>query len=184
MRLVLCAIAASAVLAGCGQQGSGAPLPPVQQGAQAPSTQTRPTGTVQQAQVTNEVRQQLIAQIDGMLDQMQNQLGGAPLEGFTDEIVPMQPGTDHRQRVSLAGGSSYRIVGACDGDCTNFDIELIDASTGGVVASDMLPDDFPVVNFTAPADGQYIVRSLMQACSVAPCFAGTRVLTTQGGGGK
>jgi hypothetical protein len=34
-----------------------------------------------------------------------------------------------------------------------------------------------VVNFTPPATGQYMIRSLMQACSVAPCYAGARVLT-------
>jgi hypothetical protein len=94
----------------------------------------------------------------------------------------MQPGTDHRQNVTLTGGTAYRFVGACDGDCTNFDIELIDMRTGGVVASDMLPDDFPIVNYTPPANGQYIVRSLMQACSVAPCFAGTRALTATAAG--
>jgi hypothetical protein len=177
----LIAASAALVLAACGEQGTGAKLPPVQEGAQAPSTPTAPSGPVQQAQITDEVRQQLTTNIDGMLDQMQSQLGGTPMEGFTDQIVAMQPGTDHRQQVALAGGSSYRIVGACDGDCTNLDIELIDVATGGVVASDMLPDDFPVVNFSPPANGQYIVRSLMQACSVAPCFAGTRVLVAGGG---
>jgi hypothetical protein len=55
-------------------------------------------------------------------------------------------------------------------------------STGGVVASDMLPDDYPVVQFTAPADGQYMVRTLLQNCTVAPCFVGSRALTQAAGG--
>ena len=83
--------------------------------------------------------------------------------------------------MQLTAGTPYRIVGACDGDCTNVDIELISMTTGGVVASDMLPDDYPVVNFTPPANGQYIVRLLMQQCTVAPCYAGARVLQ-QGAG--
>jgi hypothetical protein len=70
----------------------------------------------------------------------------------------------------------YRIIGACDGDCTNVDIELID-SRGGVVASDLLPDDYPVVSYTPSADGVFYARALMQACTVAPCFAGMRVLS-------
>jgi len=181
MRLAMLAAAGAALmLAACGQAGSGPGLPPVKEGAQAPSAQTPATGTVQRAQITDEVRQQLTANIDSLLDQMQSQLGGEPMAGWTDQIVAMEPSSDHRQQVSLTGGASYRIVGACDGDCTNFDIELIDVSTGGVVASDMLPDDWPIVNFTPQANGQYIVRSLMQTCSVAPCFAGTRVLTTSG----
>ncbi len=187
MRRALWAVSAALVLAACGQQGSGPALPPVQEGAQAPSRPTAPTGPVDRAQITAEVREQLTGNIDSLLDQMQAQLGGEPLQGFTDEIVEMEPGSDHRQQVALAGGAAYRIVGACDGDCTNFDIELIDMATGGVVASDMLPDDWPIVEFTPPADGQYMVRSLMQSCSVAPCFAGTRVLVAaagQGGAGK
>jgi hypothetical protein len=178
MRLALLAAAGAAlILTACGQAGSGPGLPPVKEGAQAPSTQTAPTGTVQRANITDDVRQSLITNIDGLLDQMQDQLGGTPMAGWTDQIVPMEPGSDHRQNVSLTAGTAYRIVGACDGDCTNFDIEVIDVSTGGVVASDMLPDDWPIVNYTPPANGQFIVRSLMQTCNVAPCFAGTRVLT-------
>lgn len=175
IRMMLAAAAALS-LAACGQQGSGPGLPPVQNGAQAPSTLT-PQPATQQAEITDEVRQQLTANIDSMLDQMQTQSGMGVLTGFTDEIVTMQPGTDHRQMVNLTAGAGYTFVGACDGDCTNFDIELIDMSTGGVVASDMLPDDFPIVNFTPNANGQFMVRSIMQACSVAPCFAGTRALT-------
>ena len=79
---------------------------------------------------------------------------------------------------------TYRIVGACDDDCSNLDLELIDVSTGGVVASDMLQDDFPVVDFTPQANGRYIVRLLMQTCTVAPCFAGARVLTGKSGAGR
>jgi hypothetical protein len=191
MRNMMLAAAAALALAACNQAGSGPQLPPVQPGAQAPSTLTPQTAT-QQAEITTEVRQQLTANIDSMLDQMQTQSGMGVLTGFTDEIVTMQPGTDHRQLVNLTANSGYTFVGACDGDCTNFDIELIDMSTGGVVASDMLPDDFPIVNFTPSANGQFMIRSIMQACSVAPCFAGARALTAGaapqaaagGGGGK
>lgn len=180
MRLAILAVSAALVLGACGQAGTGPNLPPVKEGAVAPSTQTPPTGTVQRAQITDEVRESLIANINDMLNGMQQQLGGEPMAGWTDEIVAMEPSSDHRQNVSLVGGTPYRIVGACDGDCSNFDIELIDVSTGGVVASDMAPDDWPIVEFTPQANGNYIVRSLMQTCTLAPCFAGTRVLTASG----
>ena len=195
MRWMTFAAAAALVLAACGQQGTGPALPPLQEGAQAPSTQTAPVGPVQQAQINAEQRTQFLGRVAQYLDMATNQLGGgsSAAPGFTDETAAMQPGTDHRWNVELVGGTSYRIVGACDDDCTNLDLELIDATTGGVVASDMLADpqsprraDFPVVDFTPQNNGRYIVRLLMQTCTTAPCFAGARVLTGGGesGGGK
>lgn len=187
MRIAVMA-GAMLALAACGQQGSGPALPPVKEGALAPSTQT-PVPGVQQANIPDGQRQQFLDRVVQYLDMAQEQIGTgmAAAQGFEDELAAMQPGTDHRWQVDLTGGSAYRIVGACDDDCSNMDIELIDVSTGGVVASDMLPDDFPVVDFTPPANGRYIVRLLMQTCSVAPCFAGARVLSgapAGSGGGK
>jgi len=176
MRTLLLAAVAAFALAACNQQGTGPGLPQVQEGAQAPSTQTPQPGA-QQARIDDETRTALIANINEMLDGMTQQSGMTRAEGIEDTIQPMQPSTDHRAVVSLNAGTGYTFIGACDGDCTNLDIELIDMTTGGVVASDMLPDDFPVVNFQPTANGQYMVRTLLQACSVAPCFVGTRALS-------
>jgi hypothetical protein len=182
MRQIMVAAAAALALAACNQQGSGPALPRVQPGAQAPVALSPPQN-VPQHQITNEVRQQLLAQIDQLLDQYATQFAagmGQP-EGFTDQIAPMQPGTDHRFVMPLQAGSNYTFLGACDGDCTNVDIELIDMTTGGVVSSDMLPDDYPVVNFTPPGNGQYMVRLILQNCSAAPCFAGARAYVQSAG---
>jgi hypothetical protein len=174
-------LAASALALAACNQGSGPELPKTQEGAQAPSEMT--ASTAQQATITPEVRAQLIQNIGDQLSQMQTQLapGAARAEGLVDEVIPLQPGADHRWQVNLTGGTPYTILGACDGDCTNVDIELIDVRTGGVVASDVLPDDYPVVNYTPSTNGQHIVRIMMQTCTVAPCYAGARVLTTAGG---
>lgn len=180
MRRALLAAGAALMLVACGQlqQGSGPPLPPVQQGAQAPSALQRPAGRVQQARITDQERQQARELVGNYLDMAQQQLAnGLPsAEGTSDEFAEMQPGTDHRWQVDLTGGAAYRLVGACDNECSNMDIELIDVATGGVVASDMLEDDFPLVDYTPQANGRYIVRFIMQTCSVAPCFAGARIL--------
>lgn len=179
MRKILLAAAAALALGACNQAGSGPALPRVQEGAQAPSTQVRPTGQVQRGEFNDEVHAQLRADIAAQLDQLSQNFaaGMAPAEGFTDQVLTLEPGTDHRWQVNLTGARPYIFIGACDGDCTNVDIELIDVRTGGVVASDMLPDDYPVVQFTPPADGQYIVRTLLQTCTIAPCYIGTRGLT-------
>lgn len=173
-------VAAVAALGACGQMAGGEPpLPAVQQGAQAPM-QLHPAQGVREANVTPEVRTQLLDQIKTLLDQTQQHFaaGLSPVQGLTDEVKPMQPGNDHRWRVHLNGGTPYVFIGACDGDCNNIDIELIDMHTGGVVASDVLPDDYPLVQFTPPATADYMARVILQTCTTAPCYVGMRALTT------
>ncbi len=187
MRLLIAAAAAMA-LAACGQGGgSGNDLPPVQAGAQAPMQLPPLTAPTQQAQLTDEQRTQLEQLVAGYLDATQQQYGQGlpPAPGFTDHVAGMQPQTDDRWVIELVAGTPYRIIGACDNECSNMDIELIDMNTGGVVASDVLPDDVPIVDFAPPANGRYMVRSIMQTCTVAPCYAGARVLArpATGGGG-
>lgn len=170
------AAAAVVALAAC-DQGSGPKLPQADANAQnAPSRQTvtAPTG---QANLTAEQRAQLEGLVKNFLDGATQRFaqGMAPAPGFNDQVAALQPGHDDRWQVNLAGGTAYRILGACDNECSNLDIELID-SHGGVVASDVLPDDFPVVNFTPAANGTYYVRTMLQTCTVAPCYVGARIL--------
>lgn len=179
MRHLLMAAAAALALAACGQGGgSGTDLPAVQQGAQAPMQLPAVTAPAQQATLTPEQRTQLEQLVAGFLNHVQEQTsqGLSPAVGFSDHIAGLQPSTDDRWVVDLVGGTPYRILGACDNECSNMDIELIDMNTGGVIASDVLPDDFPVVDYTPTANGRYMVRMIMQTCTVAPCYAGARVL--------
>lgn len=176
MRRTVWAAAAALSLAACGQ--AGAPqLPQVQAGAQAPMVLTG--GTAEQAVLSDDERAQLRQLVSSYLNTVQEGFGQglSPAEGFADEVAGLQPGTDHRWVVNLAGNTAYRILGACDNECSNVDIELIDMSTGGVIASDVLPDDYPVVDFTPAANGSYMVRIIMQTCTIAPCYAGARVLS-------
>lgn len=179
IRKFVVAAAAIVALAACNQQGSGPALPQVQAGAQPPSTQARPETAAQRGRVDDATRTQLVANIGEQLNAIgQNFAAGmTPVEGATDQIHALEPSTDHRWLIDLTANQPYTFIGACDSDCTNVDIELISMATGGVVASDMLPDDYPVVQFTAPADGQYMVRTLLQNCTIAPCFVGSRALT-------
>lgn len=176
MRQLWIAAAAAMALAACGQGAEGPALPPVKAGATPPSTQS-PASPTQQAQLTDEVRQQLIARIGQYLGATHQQFAAGASQVGADTIVPMQPGRDHRFLVDLNGGAMYGFIGACDDDCTNVDIELIDMDTGGVVANDMLPDDFPIASYRPTANGQYMVRLLMQACTTSPCYAGVRVIS-------
>jgi len=184
MRIFVMAVAALA-LVGCDALNSanGPALPQVKAGATPPSTQS-PGSPTQQVNVTDEVRQQITTGLTGLLDQQLTSGGGQRIAGLEDKIVPMQPGTDNRFVVDMTAGTNYVAYGQCDGDCTNIDIEIISMETGGVVANDMLPDDWPIANFTPEANGQYMIRTLMQACTQAPCFAATRVITIGGTGAQ
>jgi hypothetical protein len=180
MRMMLAAAAALS-LAACNQGGGGVALPPPQAGVQVPSTQTPPATPPEQVQIDANNRTQVLANITEQLNQIaQNFAAGmAPPQGATDQTTSLQPATDFVQRIDLAANTRYTIIGACDVDCSNVDIELID-SRGGVVASDMLPDDYPVVTFTPTENGTYYARLLMQSCTRAPCYGGMRLLSASG----
>lgn len=118
--------------------------------------------------------------VRGYLDDAQEQFaaGNTRVDGVPDEVQGLQPGRDHRWQVRLTSGVSYRIIGACDNECTDLDLELID-SRGAVVASDLSEGDFPQISFSPAASGVYTVRIMLQACTIAPCFAGARLLTPE-----
>ena len=76
--------------------------------------------------------------------------------------------------IYLSAGSSYRIVGVCDNDCTDVDLSLED-SKRTVVASDVLNDDLPILNFAPGASATYWIRPTMAICSANPCAYGIAV---------
>ena len=133
-----------------------------------------------QAQLSSEQRAEFEGLVRGFLDSAQQHLaqGYTPVPGLSDEVAGLQPGHDHRWQVALNAGASYFVLGACDNECTDLDIEIID-QRGAVVASDLSDTDFPQVSFTPASAGIYTVRIMMQACSIAPCFAGARVMSPQ-----
>jgi hypothetical protein len=172
---VLAAIAAFA-LAACDDSTGGVRIPATPAGAQAPINLAGAPPARGQANLTDEERTQLTEGVRSYLQAVEGQIGIPKHETIADVIVPMQPGADHLWNVDLNGGTTYTFVGACDDDCTNIDFELI-APQGGVVASDLLEDDFPVASFTPQANGTYIARLSMRNCGVAPCYAGARTLS-------
>lgn len=63
------------------------------------------------------------------------------------------------------------MIGLCDADCSDFDIELFDGA-GREVYSDLETDDVPVVFTTASEAGRYRASVGMVECSVEPCYYG------------
>lgn len=100
--------------------------------------------------------------------------GFSPVSGLQDEVVAMQPTEVHAWRIDLKRGQTYRIIAECDSECTDLDLELMDAS-GKIVERDTLPDSAPVINIEPDRDGAYTARLVMKTCTIAPCFAAARL---------
>ena len=72
--------------------------------------------------------------------------------------------------ITLNGSSTYRIIGACDADCTDLDIEVYEGEK--VIVRDVLVDDVPIVTFNVASTTSIKIKVIMAACSSNPCFFG------------
>jgi hypothetical protein len=83
--------------------------------------------------------------------------------------LPRRDRTDHT--VNLQAGGHYFIVAACDDDCSDLDLQLLDAE-GVAVAEDVGDDPLPAIAITAARQGPHAVRVVMVGCSTEPCVYG------------
>lgn len=72
---------------------------------------------------------------------------------------------------SFTAGRTYRIIGACDQDCRDIDLEVLGLD-GKVIVKDTADDDLPVVTFDVNASGDLKVKVSMYRCAEEPCFWG------------
>ena len=72
-------------------------------------------------------------------------------------------------------GGVYMVIGVCDTDCDDFDLELRDES-GRKVDDDDGEDDVPVVAVSPRRSGRYTVRATMASCGSDPCRYGLGVV--------
>ncbi|WP_159713369.1 hypothetical protein [Sphingomonas sp. AX6] len=76
-----------------------------------------------------------------------------------------------RHSIQLTAGTQYAMLGVCDDDCEDLDLEILDP-TGRSVAEDEAADDSPIVNFETESAGRYQVVARMADCDAAPCAYG------------
>ncbi len=112
----------------------------------------------------------------GYLDEAAKELakGFSPVAGVEDVVVAMQPTEVHAWKLNLENGKNYRIIGECDNECSDLDMELLDPA-GKIVERDTLPDSAPVINIQPTRAGAYTARLVMKTCTVAPCYAAARL---------
>ncbi|MBI1186725.1 MAG: hypothetical protein GC206_05240 [Alphaproteobacteria bacterium] len=146
--------------------------------APAHPSQSQPAETpTRQVRISAENRALVEDNIRQLLDDAHEALapGSAALSGYEDVIATLQPAQDYQFPIELDALRLYRFVAVCDADCTDVDIEVLDGVTGEVLASDLLPDDYPIAALRPPASGRYFVRVILKTCTQAPCWVGARV---------
>ncbi len=77
--------------------------------------------------------------------------------------------------VTLVPESQYVALGACDEDCGNLNLHLLDAD-GKRVAVDVARDARPALTVSPPAAGDYRIEVAMVQCSAEPCYYGMSLL--------
>jgi len=91
-----------------------------------------------------------------------------------DELARLADDAAHDYEVRLDGGRSYRVLGACDTNCRDVDLYVMDPS-GQEIGRDVLTDDYPVVEIPNAQDGTYTVRIGMPDCGADECLSAARV---------
>jgi hypothetical protein len=130
---------------------------------------------VPQAVVSPEDAAQFEQQIRGYLDGSARNHAAGFRPSANDSIVAMQPTTSNNVQVMLNSGVRYRVLGACDNDCSAIALEAYDPN-GALITRSSGEGDFPVLELTPSSSGQFTVRVRLVTCRVAPCFVGVRVL--------
>lgn len=72
--------------------------------------------------------------------------------------------------ITLTGGNTYKIIGACDADCSDLDIEIYEGEK--LIVRDVLVDDVPIVTFNVASTTSIKIKVIMAACASEPCFFG------------
>lgn len=155
------------------------PVAPVGQPAVAQPTVAQPAvaqpavatgGATVRSEYEGEVLRSLSAQHQPLADQ-----GFTPERGTGEWVGTLRVGQVQDWPVSLASGVERYFVAACDRDCRDIDLEVLDAN-GARLGADALNDDFPRVHLDATAPGAVTVRVSMHQCANEPCFAAMRIM--------
>lgn len=120
----------------------------------------------------NQYTQQITSQLTRAAQHYANQ-------GYSADRAPvignLNNQSDESHQVNLTGGRRYAIIGVCDNDCRDVDLQVF-SGDGTKIGEDLETDDQPLVNFTAQYSGQYRVKVLMANCNTNPCYYGVQVL--------
>lgn len=126
--------------------------------------------------VENETRAAAyLIQVGRQLDTISGFYAGRGFSKTRDyEVGSLRSGETSTFPVTLNSGIEYRLLSACDNDCSDIDIVVYDES-GNQVASDTGRNDKPVVTVIPRWTGRFRIKVTMYKCSNSPCAYGIGV---------
>ncbi|MBW6497667.1 MAG: hypothetical protein K0B09_04710 [Bacteroidales bacterium] len=80
--------------------------------------------------------------------------------------------------IELPAGYTYHILGVCDHDCFDLDLEL-HTTDNVMLSSDVETDDYPLVSVTPAERTIYRVKVIMANCSSEPCRYGLGIYRSE-----
>ena len=92
----------------------------------------------------------------------------------TPKIGQLRDNTQTNIGLNLRSGATYKLVGVCDSDCGDLDLQLLD-SNGNVIDTDVEYDDYPVVSVTPRWSDRFVIRVGMPSCNATYCNYGVGV---------
>ncbi|MBU0654686.1 MAG: SH3 domain-containing protein [Gammaproteobacteria bacterium] len=90
--------------------------------------------------------------------------------GFTHDVVTgkLGEGSSKEYTFQLRKDKEYRILTACDGNCSDMDGKLLDEN-GNTISRDFDADDLPMLEATPSWTGNFSLKLTMHTCSTEPC---------------
>jgi serine/threonine-protein kinase len=86
-------------------------------------------------------------------------------------------GKNNTVEFTLEEGVKYTLMGACDRDCSDIDIALLDEASNEI-AADVLADDYPTIVTTPGQSGRFFMTITMADCAASTCVYGVGVYRT------
>ena len=128
-------------------------------------------GVTAAAEAQNQYQQQITNQLTRAAGRIREQgynADRAPITGSLNDDA------SENYQINLTSGVRYAIIGVCDEDCNDVDLQIF-SGDGSKLDEDLETDDIPVLEFTAQYTGSYRLRVMMPGCRTSPCYYGVQV---------
>ena len=122
----------------------------------------------------------------GLLGYYEQELEGSWIPSSDIEYVSLGQRDTVSLDVMIAGGQVAGVLGSCDDDCVDLNIDVFDADGFRVPRESGGPgtDKYPFAQFTAEDSITYRVRIGMVACTDEPCSVAYWVMRDRSGSGQ
>lgn len=96
-------------------------------------------------------------------------------ETHNDKIDKMDEGEEDSFSFTLKKGMDYKIISACDADCSDIDLVLYDENDKKI-GDDLKDDGLPVVEVAPKWTGEFTLKVKMFSCKSNPCYYGISII--------